>query len=210
MPDVTLVGRELERHEVAARAGDDDLGLVDDHGVSSREMYRITRVVGGPDWGSAARKAAVLQRGIDRLGLALVLASLRDLGDDLTVAGVGQRVEEHDDDRDQGGHRGQQPRRGADAPFGGLGLRLDAGGVPAERECVRGERSADGLAGLAGEGEQGVDDALGADAGLPLAVLDGVGLERPDEHVHQGDADLAQHQAGECQRRGARRARGRP
>ena len=71
---------------------------------------------------------------------------------------------------------------------GGLG---GAGLVAAQGQRVGGERAAYGLAGLAGEGEQRVGDALGADAGLPFAVLHGVGLQGPHHDVDREDAHQA-------------------
>ena len=134
-----------------------------------------------------------------------VLTALLDLGDDLAVALVGQRVEEHDEDGEPGGHGRQEAGSGADAPLRLDRLRLDSRDVAADREGVGGEGAADRLAGLAGEREEGVDDALGADTGLPLAVLDRVGLECPHEHVDEDETDVAEHEAREREPRGAGR-----
>src|SRR3712207_9324503 len=51
-------------------------------------------------------------------------------------------------------------------------------------------RSPDALAGLAGEREYRVGAALGADAGLPLAVVHGVGLYREDQGVDEAYAEV--------------------
>ena len=64
--------------------------------------------------------------------------------------------------------------------------------------------AADGLGDLAGEGEDRVGRTLGALAGLPLAVLDGVGLEAEHHGVDQRGADAldGQEDQGEGQRAG--------
>src|SRR5450759_5223198 len=56
----------------------------------------------------------------------------------------------------------------------------------------------DGLPDLAGEREGRVRRALGADAGLPLAVLDRVGLEGPGHRVEHAHADADDEQADEA------------
>ena len=83
---VALVGGEPQRDEVAARARDDDLGLVDDHfGVPSVDgcgsggvivRGQAGRRVGGAEGGRA-------QRRIDSGVLILRLSACGDLGDDL-------------------------------------------------------------------------------------------------------------------------------
>ena len=85
-----------------------------------------------------------------------------------------------------------------------------AGDVAAEADRVRRRGATDALAGLAREREHGVAAALGADAALPLAVVDGVGLQREDQRVDDAQADPEDAEARRCRSPAPTRARRRP
>ena len=105
---------------------------------------------------------------------------------------LGERIEQH--------HRGAgEDDRGRDRAGGDLdrgqssvALTGGAGDVAADpdRECR--QRAADRLAGLARKRQEAVAAALGACPGLPLAVIDRVGLEGEDQGVDRPEADSEQ------------------
>ena len=87
--------------------------------------------------------------------------------------------------------------RSSTAPSWGLPVPFNAPLYPAQASAYPAMAAPIGLPHLPDEGERGVRGALGADPRLVLAVLDGVGLQRPGHGVEQGHADTEEEQPDE-------------
>lgn len=131
------------------------------------------------------------------------------------MLGGGEGVEEHHRDGRHGQHRGSTTGCQPDAVQHVWGPRGCLCHISEGADDGRAHRATDALTTLADEGEDRVAAALGADVGLPLAVVDGVGPhgehhrvgaagagaeEEPGDHGngeaaagHQADHHKAQH-----------------
>src|SRR4029079_1817458 len=148
-----------------------------------------------PDRVHTSDRPALAEDGVLEFPLA-VLGLVADLAEPL----VGQRVGDEHDHGDERGGRRHQPEDDLDGGQRGGGLLGggDRGGrrdVAAERQGPRRRDAADRLGELAGEGEDRVGRPLGPLAGLPLAVLDGVGLEREHQRVDEREPDALDAEA---------------
>src|SRR5699024_3034602 len=105
----------------------------------------------------------------------------------LFAQGVDEPQDQGDDgEADDGGHAGD----GVDAVQDG-GVLLGGGGVADHAQQSAHQASREGLAQFPGEGVDGVDGAVLADAVLDLAVVDDVGDHGPDDGVEQAQAGIS-------------------